>query len=47
MSKNKNEKENVQKPHYIVLGHNYDELVMPGYSGESIETKNSTLWSKL
>ena len=44
---NKNEEENVQKPHCIVLGTYYDELVKPGYSGESIETKNFILWSKL
>ena len=47
MSESKNEKENDQKPQCIVLGTYYDELLKPGYSGESIETKNSILWSKL
>ena len=47
MPENKNEEENVQKPHCIVLGTYYDELLKPGYSGESIETKNFILWSKL
>ena len=47
MSKNKKEKENVQKPHCIILGTYYDELLKPGYFGESIEAKNSILWSKL
>ena len=47
MPENKNEKENVQKPRCIVLGTYYDKLLMPHYSGELIETKNSILWSKL
>ena len=47
MSENKKELENVQKPHCIILGTYYDELLKPGYFGESIEAKNSILWSKL
>ena len=47
MSENKKELENVQKPHCIILGTYYDELLKPGYIGESIEAKNSILWSKL
>ena len=50
MSENMNE-ENVQKPHCIVLGTYYGtvihELLKPGYSGESKNSKNSILWSKL
>ena len=46
-SKKENEKENITEPQCIVLGTYYDKLLQPGYSGESLEVKNSILWSKL
>ena len=46
-SENKKKEENVRQPHCIVLGTYYDKLLKPDYSGESLEEKNSILWSKL
>ena len=47
ISESRDDEENAQKPHCIVLGTYYDKLQEPGYSGESLEIKNRILWSKL
>ena len=46
-SESKNEEENVQEPHCIVLGTYYDKLLKQNCIDESLEAKNSILWSKL